>query len=336
MWRLPIVLLPALLLSAVAHAAPLLNYRCPVADGCRLDSDATGTNVPFQFNATKAITGAHSTWTVAGATKLRLWADGSMLLGPVATAALRGTCTTGEVVFDSTAALLKVCATNTWYTVRTAYSTSASSGLAQATVDYDEQALRLKACPVGGLLKSTDAGGAWDCDDDDDTTYSAATSTVLGLVKGTGADTKCAGTNKSTGFDAAGALQCAADLNTTYSAGDGIDLNMATFSLAVCTPGYQISWNVIGDRVCLPAGSCVVTVPDLDGGECDTASTCSNADVTESHLIIATPQDAAPEATIVFQRAWAANGEVYFRFCNTIDDVATGTAVDVTMAWEAH
>jgi hypothetical protein len=69
------------------------------------------------------------------------------------------------------------------------------------------------ACGAGAHVSSIGAGGELTCSADAGGTYTlpAATASVLGGVKGTGAALVCSGTDKATGFDAAGSLQCAAD-----------------------------------------------------------------------------------------------------------------------------
>lgn len=135
-------------------------------------------------------------------------------------------CGAGSYVTDISAAGVLTCSTPAGtYTLPAASTTLGGVKMAAA-------------CSAGQHVASIGAGGELGCTADAGGSYTlpAATSTVLGGVKGTGSALTCSGTDKATGFAADGTLQCAADQTGASSGPAGYKVTGSNVTNSTTTP----------------------------------------------------------------------------------------------------
>ncbi len=148
----------ALLLAAALAAQPIVVVRSGSASGAKMQSYATaaGGNPIWTVDAPLYVgSGVYLDFLLRGGTVAQIETDGAFALGQVPTASLRGTCRNGEILWDSTAAALKVCSSNTWSTLGAPAGTKYLVQQADAALP---NAQAMGALGTGLVLNATSTG----------------------------------------------------------------------------------------------------------------------------------------------------------------------------------
>lgn len=314
----------------VAEAWPAVFLRSRSSTGAYSVSSAEGSASAWQFDSTATThEGPLATFERDGAPQAAIEQDGAVRLGAVATSDLRSGCSSGELVWDSTSARLKLCVDSTWLSL----PQYASSGL--QLVDG------IVTCHAAGPAQTGCVTAAAQTIAGEKTFTDPITGNLTG-----NADTATAleknGTDCNAGYYARGvsatgaAESCSPDLNTTYTAASPLELSGTQFQLSACADGEHLVYRGTA-WACEPAGGqfigvCKPSVSALAAPACETKS-CSATGLTADHLILATLQEATDDLALV--RAWADTDAVNLRFCSRRLDGST-TAQDPKVFWSAH